>query len=369
MSQQLSKHKLLFMIPTLRGGGAERVITTLLKFVDRSRFKLYLAIVDTSQAIYLSDLPNDVELIDLQCSRVRYALPKIIKLIWKLRPNTVFSTLGHLNLALAMARPFLPNNVRYIARETTIVSHGIQNYRQPCLWAWLYRRFYKNHDLVICQSQAMQSDLVEQFSFPKNQSEVIYNPLDVEHIRIKASEPITCPATTPGTIKLIAAGRLCEVKGFDLLIDAIAQLADPCIHLTLLGTGPLENQLKKQAQQKGIAEQVYFAGFQPNPYAWMAKADAFVLSSRYEGFPNVVLEALACGIPIIATPAPGGLGEILKNLDGTFTIAEEISTDSLCKAIKKVRQIRRPSIDSVSFYRVDQIVEQYQKAIIRNETI
>ena len=130
----------LFLIPTLNGGGAERVIVTLLKHLDRRRFRLTLGVVDMHQAVFGDDIPADVECINLGASRVRYALPRIVTLIRKRRPNVVFTTLGHLNLALSMVRPLLPNGVRCIARETAIISQTLQAYTYPSVWKMLYRR-------------------------------------------------------------------------------------------------------------------------------------------------------------------------------------------------------------------------------------
>src|SRR5689334_13406340 len=127
------RRRLLFLIPSLRGGGAERVIVTLLRHLDRAKVCLALAVVDTRDAVYRGDVPEDVEFIDLRCTRVRYALPKILYLIWRRRPDVVFSTLGHLNLALAMLRPLLPGGVRYIGREACIVSANLGGYALPRL--------------------------------------------------------------------------------------------------------------------------------------------------------------------------------------------------------------------------------------------
>ena len=359
-----SRKSILFLIPTLRGGGAERVIVTLLRHLDQAKFRLTLAVVDTRKAVYLNELPEGAELVDLGCRRVRYALPKIIALIWERRPDVVFSTLGHLNLALAMVRPLLPSNMRHIARETTIVSYGIQAYRFPAAWAALYRRFYINNDLVVCQSRAMQEDLVSQFGFPLQKSVVINNPVDLDRICAAANDSLEYPVARSESIKLITAGRLSVVKGFDLLIEAIALLNNPRIHLTLLGEGPLESELKQLAENKGVANQIYFAGFQTNPYAWFAKADGFVLSSRHEGFPNVVLEALACGTPIIATPAPGGTREILENLHECM-IAESVSAAALADTLSQWIAGRRVRIskEAAEPYALKGIVDLYDKLL------
>ena len=161
-----TRRRVLLLIPSLRGGGAERVVVTLLRYLDRSQFQLALAVVDLRESAYRADVPPDVELIDLQCTRVRYALLKIVGLIWRRRPDVVLSTLGHLNLALAMLRPLLPNGVRYIGREASIVSEALSGYTHPHLWGWAYRRFYPRFDVVVCQSVDMREDLIDHFGFP-----------------------------------------------------------------------------------------------------------------------------------------------------------------------------------------------------------
>ena len=142
-------------------------------------------------------------------------------------------------------------------------------------------------------------------------SVIIHNPVDMEKIRNSVGAPVDHPAFRAGGTVLVAAGRLEHEKGFDLLIEAMALLPDTRVQVVILGEGRLESELRALARKHGLDGRVHFAGFQKNPFAWFAKADAFVLSSRYEGFPNVVLEALACGTPVISTPAPGGIRELL----------------------------------------------------------
>jgi glycosyltransferase involved in cell wall biosynthesis len=331
------RRQILFLIPSLRGGGAERVIVTLLRYLDRTKFRLALAVVDSRGAAYREDVPEDVEFIDLRCSRVRYALLKIITLIWRRRPTVVFSTLGHLNLALAMIHPLLPNGVRYVARESCVVSEILHQYPKPEWWRWAYRRFYQRFDMVVCQSQDMRNDLVKNFNFPSAKAVVIHNPVDLERIQRLAQEPLATGLENQGDsdarINLVAAGRLSHEKGFDLLIEAVALCGNPRLYLTILGEGPLKKELEQLAQAKGVFDQVRFVGFQKNPYPFFARADAFVLSSRFEGFPNVVLEALACGTPVIATPAPGGVREILEGIEScmlTESVTAEALANSLC---------------------------------------
>lgn len=355
---------ILFLIPTLTSGGAERVVITLLRHLDRQRFAPVLAVVNLAGAVFLRDIPEDVELVDLGCQRVRYALPKLFALIWRRKPAVVFSTLGYLNLSLAIMRPLLPRDVRYIARESTIVSHELQHYSPSWLWSLLYRVFYCKHDLVVCQSRFMQADLVQHYRFPAAKSVVIPNPLDITRIRGLAREQVKGMDMPSGTIHLLAVGRLSHEKGFDLLLEAVALLDEPRIQLTLVGEGGLLQPLQTLAKRLGMMGRVHFAGFQANPYAWLARADAFVLSSHYEGFPNVVLEALACQTPVIATPAPGGLLEILDGVPGCV-VAQAVTAEALAAAIALWLGGGKPVIhpDVVQPYALQRIIGQYEAAL------
>ena len=360
------QQRALFLIPTLSGGGAERVIVTLLRHIDRRKFKLALAVVDTRNAAFRPDVPDDVEFIDLRCKHVRSALPKIAALLWRTQPNVVFSTLGHLNMALGILRPLLPRAPRYIARETMAISQGMQSQGYPSLWRWMYRRFYKKHDFVVCQSEAMRRDLVDNFALPVGKSVLIRNPVDVTQIQRMAKVPVVGrdDAASADSIRLVAIGRLSQEKGFDVLLEALALLRDKRIDTSILGEGKLRGNLEQQAHSLGLSGQVHFAGFQSNPYAWIAHSDALVLPSRHEAFPNVALEALACGTPVIATPSPGGTREMLDGVR-ECVIAEEVSAQGLADAIGKWisgKRLRVPG-DAIAPYRVEKIATEYEKLL------
>jgi glycosyltransferase involved in cell wall biosynthesis len=353
--------RLLFLIPTLTGGGAERVVVTLLQHLDRSRFELALAVVDTRDAAFREQVPVDVEFIDLACRRVRQALPKLVRLLWRRRPDVVMSTLGHLNLALAMLLPLLPDGTRYVARETTVVSKGLGEYRHPHLWAWAYRRFYGRFDRLVCQSRGMFDDLVHGFGLDPARMVVIPNPVDRGRIAA-ACGAAERPATAAASFRAVAAGRLSREKGFDLLIDALALARRRDLHLTILGEGPLLSELAQLAQARGVSERVHFAGFLRNPYPTLAAADLFVLSSRYEGLPNVVLEALACGTPVVATPAPGGTREILDGIAGCV-VADAVSAEALAAALDTWEPTRIP-LSAVAPYAVESITAAYAAVLL-----
>ena len=356
---------MLFLLPDLAAGGAQRVMLTLLRHLDRARFELSLAVIDMSRANMRGDLPSDVEPIDLCCTRVRHAMPRIARLVWLRRPDVVFSTLGHLNLALALMRPLLPHRTRYVARETVVVSEIVKEYAHPIWWRLAYRACYRWFDRIVCQSRDMLEDLEENFALPRGEAVVIHNPVDVERIAELATEPLPVGAAFPTAdasgrpyVHLVAAGRLVRQKGFDILIEALAHCANDRFHLTLLGEGPLRETLERLARDCGVGERVWFAGHRTNPYAYFARADAFVLSSRFEGFPNVMVEAMACGTRVVATPAPGGVDEIAASTPECI-VAAEISAKSLALALDSLGPTRRLTREAVAPYSVATIVGKY----------
>jgi glycosyltransferase involved in cell wall biosynthesis len=165
---------------------------------------------------------------------------------------------------------------------------------------------------------------------------------------------------------LVAAGRLSKEKGYDLLLDALALLQDMEISLTVLGQGPLRVDLQTRISQLKLERVVSLIGFQENPHRYFAEADALVLSSRYEGFPNVVLEALACDIGVIATPAVGGVSEILEGVSGCV-LAEAVSAPALAKAIRKWagEPFLGISPSVLERYRASAIADQYSQLFDR----
>jgi len=340
----------------------ERVITTLLRHFDTRRIDPVLVVVDLRNAAYLSELPPTLQVIDLGFKRVRYALPSLIRLIRRLRPQVVFSTLGHLNAALGAARSLLGDAV-LICRETTVpslrnASAGI-SYLNP-LYRWAFRRM----DRIICQSSGMRDDLIRSFSVDPDRCVTIGNPVDLERVRSELQPRAPRSAEDQTRFDFVAAGRLSREKGFDLLIEALALLRDPRVHVRVIGKGPLMDTLTALARDRGVSGQIAFVGFSRAPYAEFARADAFVLSSRYEGFPNAALEALACGTPVIAMPAPGGTRDLLSPI-ASCEIAAEVSAPALAAAIAQwlIRKPGRVHEESVALYSAPSIARRYEDAI------
>lgn len=318
--------KVLFLVPAFaRGaGGAERVISTLMRHLDHSRFECHLAVVGMGHA-FLEDVPKEVTVHRLRVSRMRYSLPSIVRLARRLKPQTVLSTVMYVNAMLMLGRSFLYGRPKILLREATLPSAFLATESQyPRLTKWLYRRLYSKSDRIICLCDAAIEDMVAHLGIPREKLVRIYNPVDIAMIRGISNDTVS-PYRGQGP-HVVAVGRLQHEKAYDVLLQAFPQVlqAFPGARLTILGEGPLESQLKKQATELGVEHAVNFPGFQQNPWSYVKHADLFVLASRFEGLPNTLLEALALGVPAVATDCPGGVREIQKSAKHIVLVPPEM---------------------------------------------
>jgi glycosyltransferase involved in cell wall biosynthesis len=223
----------------------------------------------------LNELPSDVVLHDLKASRVRFCLPELLRVIWRVRPAAILSTAGHVNVPLLAMRPLLPRGTKIFVRENSTASAEASATGDVRRRKLLYRCFYRNANAVICQSDVMLNDLCEQFHVPRNKMVRIYNPVDGVRIRtVATNSPNPFIGIGP---HLVASGRLEHAKGFDLLIEAMSGVRNsfPHAQLTIVGSGSLEKELRSQCAQLGLTAAVTFAGFHSNPYPYYANADLF----------------------------------------------------------------------------------------------
>ena len=312
----------LFVLADLEPGGAQRVVLAVIRHLNREAFEPHLAIIDKTGPMG-HDIPGDVPIHSLKAGRVRYALSGLLSLCRSLRPDTVFSTLPHLNLCLIAGKVFFPSHTSLIVREANTPSLRLQHTGHPRLYRFLYQTLYPHADCILCNAVYVKKDLERTFAFRPRKINVIPNPVDVERIsQAKLDGPRRYLAEGRN---LVAVGRLDHQKGFDLLLKAFHHTLQkvPDLHLTIVGDGPDKSLLRGIADELNIASAVAFEGYQENPYPFMAQADLLVSSSRWEGLPNVVLEALACGTPVVAFDCPGGTGEIIRDKENGWLVPAE----------------------------------------------
>lgn len=361
------KRKVLFITPSLSGGGAERVIVNLLRNIDRSKFEIFFISINLSGP-YVKNLPSDINVIDLKKTRVRYSFFKLIKAINTIMPDVILTTLGFLNLMLIVIKPFLKSKPKVIVREANTVSKEINDLSctKRFFYKSLYRFLYPRADLIIAQSIGMKDDLIKNISLPLKKIKIVYNPVDINYVLSKSQE--ANPFSDEKYIRIVSVGRLSYQKGFDILLEAIKILVKffPNIRLYILGEGPLRDQLISMANDLKIENNVFFIGFVENPYIYIKNSDVFVLPSRWEGFPNVLLEALACNAKIVSTNCKSGPSEILGNEEYGL-LADVENAGSLAEKIHLVLNnllsIKSP-LEKAWKYDVSYIVKQYEEILM-----
>ncbi|MEA2084997.1 MAG: glycosyltransferase [Thermodesulfobacteriota bacterium] len=318
MNNSNVKRKLIFILPSLESGGAETVILNLIAHLDRALYSAELLVLDGKGPLK-ETVPSHVVVHDLETPRLRHAIFKIIKIIRSQRPELIISSICHINIALLALRPLFFRKNKVIVRESNTPSKRLASLPFPALFKTGYRLFYPKADKVLCLSKQMADEIIRDYHVLPDRIEILWNPANVKKIRSLAGTPIRIPGKG---IRFVAAGRLIEQKGFDRLIEMLASIS--CnVHLTILGHGPQKKKLHDMITHLGLEEKVRLAGFTKNPWAYYAGADAFLLSSRWEGMPNAALEALACGTRVIATPEAGAIDEVAQmTKPGSVTLAE-----------------------------------------------
>lgn len=332
-----AKKKIIFVIPSLKGGGSEKVMLTIFNELESLNiYSLIMVVLDAADMHPNFQINRDL-LVDLKCKKVRNSLPKLLKIINKERPNIVFSTLGHLNLFLSIFRFLFPKKTILVARESSIVSVNIKNDKYPVLFDWLYRRFYKSFDMIVCQSVFMKEDLASNYNIRAVQMKVINNPVNVAQLEAKVLEKDNLELADGGK-NIIAVGRLSKEKGFERLIEAMSLMRDKGYKLYILGEGVLKEQLQLIINNKNLQDVVCLLGFKGNPYPYMKACGVLAIASYYEGFPNVAIEMMALGKPVVAYDAPGGINEIiLEGVNGYIVPSD--SALAYCKSLEQAIEI------------------------------
>lgn len=293
-----------FILPSLAGGGAERVMLTFARELDRERFRVFLFLL-TDDGPLRPLIAPDIDVVVLDRPRIRAALPRLRSAFRRYRPDVAMTTMAYLNMAVLALRPTLPRSTRHVVREantpTAIIGRGVRGFA----YRWGYRRLYRSAARVVAPAEFVRRELVD-LGVPEALTTVLYNPVNVDEIRGTAIAPRR--EAGPGR-RFVAAGRITEQKGFDRLVAMAAALGTDD-QITVFGDGPLKLALEADAARRAVTDRISFAGFTDMLAPWIAGADAFLLPSRWEGLPNVALESLAVGTQVIATPEAGGIGEI-----------------------------------------------------------
>ncbi len=312
-------NRIALFLPSLEGGGAERVMVNLAQgFVDEGR-EVDLVLVK-AEGVYLNLAPDKVRIIDLQGKRVITSLLSLGKYLRREQPETLLSAMDHANVIAILARFFSRVKTRIAVSVHSTLSIEV---RQAKSWRgkilpWFINQSYPYADAIIAVSTGVAEDLARMTTIHDKKIRVIYNPVVTPQLLEKQQQAVSHPwfqKNQPPV--LLAVGRLTEQKDFTTLINAFSVIRNQkACRLLILGEGEMRTVLEALIAKLKLTEDVQMPGFVDNPYAYMKQADVFVLSSAWEGLVTVLIEAMACGTPVVSTDCPSGSREILA--DGKF---------------------------------------------------
>ncbi len=358
-----SSTRLAIFLPDLVIGGAERSMLKLAKGITDRGYSVDL-VLSREAGPLLAEVPEAVRLVSLKAHRSIVSLPALIRYLRNEKPDCMLSCLRS-NLLALWAKRLAGGSTRIIVSERNTLSIDSQQHSSDLrmrIMPYLVRSFYPWSDGIITVSKGVAEDLVRITGISSSRIRVIYNPIITPSMREKVSEPLTHPWFIPGEPPVIlSVGRLAIQKDYPTLIEAFARVRSSHLaHLLILGEGEERDNLEKLVKSFGLENDVSLPGYVPNPYPYMAGAQLFVLSSRWEGLPGVLIEALYCGAIVIATDCPSGPREILADsrYGKLVPVADVIS---LSQAIEEKLFVKRKPTAKESWlpYELEHVVNQY----------
>jgi len=307
--------RIALFLPSLDGGGAERVFVELANYIAGQGVPVDLVLASATGP-YLGEVRAPVRVVDCGASGVGRALPTLARHLRRERCAALLSALEHANVVALAARVCSLSSARSVVSVRGVPTMLAREASRSAPWVLRASRLaYRFAHAIIANSHGVADDVSTHLGIARRRIDVIYNPLNLEFIEQQSQAPQPHPFCAPGAPPLLlSAGRLSPLKDFPTLVRAFARLraARPC-RLAILGEGPDRAALEQLVRELGVEADVALPGFDPNPFAWMRHAAIFVSSSLSEGCPNALMQALACGTPVISTRAVGGSVEILEN--------------------------------------------------------
>ena len=312
----MKKKKISIFINSLNGGGAERVVSILLQQL-KDDFEVHLVLINKlieytippDQKIYILDksfnTSNTLNILKIPVLAYRY-----YKYLRKNKIGLSFSFLTRSNFISAFLKYFNWKGTIIISERAFTSSVYTKVNFEGKLGMFLVHKLYSKSDIIVCNSELIARDLKNNFSV-RSRFEVINNPIDISQVNQFISTHKDKPKTGKNPFTFVTLGRLGTEKNHAMLVKASALVKGFDFEVQIIGKGELKDKLEMLITELNIGDKVKLIPFTDNPYEYLLNSDCFVLSSNFEGFPNVILEALACGLPIISTDCRSGPRELL----------------------------------------------------------
>lgn len=363
---------LAIFLQDLAGGGAERVMTQLAAGIAGRGLDVDLILV-RREGPYLRDLPAGVRVVPLARGRTVTSIWPLVRYLRRERPNVLLSALVHVNIAAILAARLAGVGTRVVITEHNQISRNAARAGSALVWT-AYRmvpRCYPLASGIIAVSDGVAKDLSDFSGISRDRIDVIHNPIVTAELFDRAKEPVDHPwFEMTGTPVIMGAGRLCEQKDFSTLIRGFAAVrAQRSAKLVIIGKGPERKELEDLIERLGLCEDVDMPGFVTNPYALLKRASLFVLSSAWEGLPTVLVEAMACGTPVVSTDCFSGPREILQG--GRYGPLVPVGDpETLSRAMMKTLDAPPPAAAAVQrsmAFSLPHAVDEYLRVLFGNQ--
>jgi glycosyltransferase involved in cell wall biosynthesis len=356
---------LAIFMPHLDEGGAERILAILAGGLDGEGYQIDM-VLGEARGSYIQLLPDSVPVIDLGSSSEYTSLIPLIRYLRSAQPRVVLSSLPLASLIMLFSRWIARSKTRTVIRAANTLSLQPRSPLKKVIEKFLITWFFPRADQIIAVSSMVKKDLEMAYHISPGKIEVIYNPTIPADLQEKMLVPVEHPwFSQPDAPVILAAGRLSLQKDYLTLIYAFARVRQQRIcHLVILGKGPEHPRLQAAIDQLGLADDAQLLGFVSNPFAYLSKATVFCHSARYEGLVNVLIEAMACGCPVVSTDCPGGSAEILAG--GKYGHLVPVGDpDEMAHAILAVLDgnTRKPPPDWLDQFRIETVQTRYRQAL------
>lgn len=360
--------ELTVFLPSLAGGGAERALLTIAGGLAARGHDVELVTARPGGPLR-DQVPGTVELVELGCGRTRHAIPHLVRRLKTLRPTALLTGMDHGNsaavLANILARRKTRTIVTYHMHLSTAAREGQRTIQR--LRPAVARQTMARADHVVAVSRGVAADLLAISPAIRDRLQVIYNPTIRPQLFELAAHPVTLDWFDQGLSVIVAAGRLTDQKGFDVLIEAFQHVVRqrPDARLLILGEGPRRRDLERTVGDRQLDSLVRLPGYVTNPYPFFKRARLFVLSSRREGLPTVLVEAAALGTPVVATDCPSGPRELLAGrCPNALVRPDDANALAAAVALELSRPQSAPASDEWHEHTIDACLDSYQELLV-----
>lgn len=352
--------KILIFLPELGLGGAQRTLVNLANKFSKTHEVLLVSARAQGPALAWLD-QSKLLLVDLGCRRTATAVLPLARQIAKTKPDIVFASMVDANIVAWIAHTASRSGASLVLRETN--SHDARA-DLSVLRKWLIGAAYRNADRVVALSAGVRGELQSLYRIPDRQIVTIHNPVEVFNLRaaVDSARQEASPWRKRGPA-IIGIGRLTRQKGFDTLIRIVSTMNRKDVDLVLLGEGDERKVLMRIAQERGLSGRLLMPGYVPDPARWLAHADVFALSSRWEGFGHVIVEAMAARLPVVAFDCPYGPRDIIRDGVNGYLVAQGDET-AFSKLLSVILERDNKTIVEQAFrdaekFEASSIAEQY----------